>query len=614
MAKPHRKRAEPDDAREEALARNMLNELLTDFSDPAALEQWLLQLTAGPDAIETLRKYKVPPVGFREFICSPYYMDAADVLWPAVIDAGEEMNNGQYTEAILTGGIGVAKTTLALYSQAYQLYLLSLLRSPHKEFDLDPASEIAIIFQSKSGILAKAVDYMRFRRMVERSPYFVENFSFRRDYESELHFPNNIVVRPVSGDDSGAIGQNVIGGVIDEINFMITVQNSTRQGDKGVYDQAESNYNALARRRESRFMQKGALPGLVCLVSSRNRPGQFTDRKEEERLRQIAEKGFTTVYLYDKRLWEIRPERYSGETFKVYLGDAASQPRVLFEGEIVAESEKERVMDVPVEHRTSFENDILKAIRDIAGQSTYAMRPFIGNPDKVKAAFGRHVSILSQQRADFLETRVDIDPKLFDRPKEPRAVHIDLGTTGDSAGVSCGFVPGFERMKRDEGVIEVLPRIKLDFVLEVPPPRNGSIIFSKIRSLIYTLRDVCGLNIVWVTLDSFQSTDTIQLMQAKGFRAAIEGLDGPRKTAPYEMTKTTILDGRLEAPEHARAQTELIRLERDPVTQNADHPADGSKDCADAICGVVWCLTRRRDIWAKHGVLKYVPAKLLGTE
>ena len=43
-------------------------------------------------------------------------------------------------------------------------------------------------------------------------------------------------------------------------------------------------------------------------------------------------------------------------------------------------------------------------------------------------------------------------------------------------------------------------------------------------------------------------------------------------------------------------------MERDPQTGVIDHPPNFSKDCADAVAGVVYGLTYRREIWARHGV------------
>ena len=87
-----------------------------------------------------------------------------------MLEAAEELNNGGYVEAIMTGGIGSGKTTLALYTNAYQLYLLSCMRTPHKQFGLDPCSEILLVFQSMTLKLARGVDYQRFRHMIEGRP------------------------------------------------------------------------------------------------------------------------------------------------------------------------------------------------------------------------------------------------------------------------------------------------------------------------------------------------------------------------------------------------------------------------------------------------------------
>ena len=159
-----------------------------------------------------------------------------------------------------------------------------------------------MVFQSINKNLAMDVDYRRFRNMIEAAPFFRVRFPFNRNRLSEMAFEGNIKVKPVGGQDTAAIGQNVIGGIIDEVNFMAVVEESKLMRDGSVYDQAAENYNSIARRRESRFMQQGMLPGLLCLVSSKNYPGGLTDRKVSEA------RTNKTIFVYDKRLWEIRPD------------------------------------------------------------------------------------------------------------------------------------------------------------------------------------------------------------------------------------------------------------------------------------------------------------------
>jgi hypothetical protein len=286
----------------DVIAQQLLEEFADDYpEDLDMVLSWVKEAASGGDAIARLAKFKYPPVGPREFIESKAYMNKPGIFWPLVMDEFEQLNSGKYVEAVITGAIGAGKTHMSLYTQAYQLYLLSCLRNPHEEFGLDPSSEIVIIFQSLNEKLAKELDYARFRDMLANAPYFRSQFPFDRSRESEMRFPNRIIVKPVSGQDTGAIGQNVIGGIIDEINFMAVTENSKMNKDGATYDQAVQNYNSIARRRESRFMQKGTLPGMLCLVSSRNYPNQFTDVKEAEA------RTNPRIFVYDKRVWEVAP-------------------------------------------------------------------------------------------------------------------------------------------------------------------------------------------------------------------------------------------------------------------------------------------------------------------
>src|SRR4030095_1596523 len=116
---------------------------------------------------------------------------------------------------------------------------------------LDPSSEILIVFQSINKNLAQDVDYKRFRDMIVSSPYFNNVYPFDSGRESDMRSPRTLIVKPVAGHDTAAIGQNVIGGIIDEVNFMAVVENSKATRDGTTYDQATQNYNSIARRRES---------------------------------------------------------------------------------------------------------------------------------------------------------------------------------------------------------------------------------------------------------------------------------------------------------------------------------------------------------------------------
>lgn len=552
-----------------------------------------------PKALASREDFRWRPVGIREFIISDQFLDKEDEIYPPVLHELEICNSGNYYEAVFTGGIGSGKTTAALYTNAYQLYLLSCLNSPHKLYNLDPASEILFIFQSITATLAAGVDYTRFRAMLETSPYFREHFPFDRKLLSKLVFPNRIEVKPISGADTGAIGQNVMGGLIDELNFMSVVEKSKKGVDRKVYDQAINLYNSIARRRKSRFMKQGKVPGILCLVSSRRYPGQFTDMKEDEARLEIQETGKTGIFVYDKRVWEVKPDSYTGEVFRMFIGDQSRKPRILTDDEPIKPGDERLVMDIPLEHKPEFKRDPMGSLRDVAGVSTLALFPYFQSREDVSKMFGQHESILSADETDFVNPKLGILKERIWRPDIPRWIHVDLSLTRDGTGVSCGCCPGFAATGRSDDDFEVLPQIRFDFQLRVVPPPGGEILFHKIRTLIYALRDL-GMNIKWISFDSFQSIDMQQILRQQGFVTGEISMD--KTTLPYEMLKTACYDGRVAAPAHPQCEKELVSLEMDPKAKKIDHPPTGSKDVSDSMAGVAYGITMRRETWLMYDI------------
>jgi hypothetical protein len=206
--------------------------------------------------------------------------------------------------------------------------------------------------------------------------------------------------------------------------------------------------------------------------------------------------------------------------------------------------------------------------------------------------------VLSTQETDFV-ARPSIYPNRILRPDEPRMAHVDLGLTGDSAGVAVGWVEGFAKVPRSDNTFEMMPVINLDLILEVKPPQGGEIELENIRTLFYKLREV-GMNLKWISFDTFQSADSIQLLRQKGFTTGTYSMDAT--STAYDFTKSAFYDGRIKAPSHDKALSEMVRLERNPQTGLIDHPPNFSKDCSDAVAGVVFGLTNRREVWVRHGV------------
>lgn len=489
-------------------------------------------------------------------------------------------------------------TQLALYALSYQLYLLSCLVNPQNTFGLDSSSEVKMIFQSLRKSTAMDVDYSRFKHMIEGSPYFRNEYPHDTNLESKLVFPNRVIIEPLSGSETAAIGQNIIGGLIDEINFMAVIQNSKQASDGGVYNQAIELYNSIARRRKTRFMSVGGrMAGLLCVVSSKKVPEEFTDVKMKEALTNPR------IFVYDKRVWDVKPDSFTGETFKLFVGDNTRRPYLVEEGDRVAPDDYHLVDHIPMEFRQEFEDDLVKSVRDIAGHTTLVTTPFFTNTEKVIAAFGKSKNISKYDFVDFYEYPCELIPSRIQNPQFPRYAHVDLALTQDSAGVSIGHVPAFKNV--EQTLIEgqkswtMLPHFVADLVIEVRPPKKGEIPFDKIRSLLITLRKM-GLPIKWVSFDSFQSRDSMQILRREGFECGLLSVDTSME--PYITMKNAINDERCDLPAHVKAQKEAIALEVDYVKQKVDHNALNSKDVTDSLAGMIHGLSIQKAVWLQHGI------------
>lgn len=228
-----------------------------------------------------------------------------------------------------------------------------------------------------------------------------------------------------------------------------------------------------------------------------------------------------------------------------------------------------------------------------------AKSPFISDAGAINTAFKKTVKpIFSRDTVDFTATTAKIYPKNFVNLQYLRYAHVDLGLTSDHAGICIGHVSRFDQIE-DEGITYQMPHIHIDGLLSVAPPTNGEINFAKIRKTLTTLYDL-GLPIKWISFDSYQSVDSMQILRSMGFTTGKVSLDDKNLNL-YHWAKQAILHERVDCAPNDILQRELIQLEKMPDGK-VDHPTHGSKDLADAFAGVCYGLTVQRDNWSAHGV------------
>lgn len=564
-------------------------------------------------ALLNLTRYRRTPVALDEFLHSNTYLGIEEhELYPAVRQTLEAVETEEYVEAVLKGSIGIGKTTAANLGIIRQIYKISCMRNPQQTFGIQRHSSIVFTIQSVRLSTAKKAVFEELGKFIHNSPYFNEVYPYDKRIASSMIFnEHHVQILPVSSSDTGAISMNVIGGMLDEVNFMERVKNSKQANadDSGEYDQAKTLYLNLSKRRRSRFMKQGKLPGTLFLVSSSRYPDDFTETKAAEAEMWGGEDK--EIFVLSQALWEGRGrEKYSPEEFRVLLGNERQRPRILAPDEIVNDADAE-LMHVPEDLRSEFEKDIGGAIRDFGGKTTLATRPFIHNREALFECMALadqydYQSVIGLQEIDLevsepfiVAERVRTDVRTM------RVAHVDLALTRDSAGLAVGHIAGTRTITRrqpetGEEITEVLPVIAYDVVLRINPPRDGEIDFAKIRQIIYDLRDNHGLPIKVITTDGFQSTDFRQILAKKGYATDYLSLD--RTTQPYRTLRDALYDHRVLLPRHQTLISELTELEyvQHKSKEKVDHKPRGSKDVADAVCGVAAYLLTRRHTWTSQ--------------
>lgn len=513
--------------------------------------------------------------------------------------------NSQIFEWILTGAIGVGKTTLACTALAYKLCLLSCLRDPARYYGLLHDSQIIFGIYSITKRQVSDAGYFKLRGFLDTSPYFRHHFPRNTRIDSKVMFLRQKLAVVPGSQEMHALGLDLFSFMMDEVNFMRTKENK----DSGkMIGQAYDLYNATHTRLMSRFMRPGGtLPGMMLLLSSRNSQTSFL----EEHLKKVSPK-FT--YISDYPLWEVKPKsRFTKPWFSVEIGDRTSRSRVLKANEQARKDA--RIIKVPGEFRRNFDEDVDQALRDIAGVATFNLSPLIRDrqsvfdaihPDMVHP-FKRDVITVDYQREDervddFFNLRdvcrIDASrwiPKL--NPHAPRFIHVDIALSQDSLGFAMGHAAGTVRNDRvnEDGTTSSVPNpmIVIDLMLRITPPPGSEIDLGKVRAFILYLSKL--FNVAKVTFDRFQSADSIQILTKMGQESGHQSVDKDEEA--YLTLRAGLFDRRVLYYEYGPFVDEVLDLERDAQKRKVDHPVRsskggrGSKDVSDAVAGVVWLCT-----------------------
>jgi len=558
--------------------------------DPAKVDWELEWLKLNPAFYER-------PATIREFLGTGY-LEIASKVRDGVALALEEIfgttvqshNIASVQRAMFTGAIGIGKTTLASIALPYMVHWVLCLKDPQDFFNLLPGSRIAFMQMSTSESQAREVIFGDIFARIKHSPWFVNNAPHDEKYTKQIRFPGkDIWILPGDSAETTFEGYNILGGILDEMDsHKITKEK----------DYAESGYNTIHARITSRFGNRG----LLILIGQMKKANGFAAGKYAE---FIGDPGahVTRMTLWESFGWKnyLRADG-TRDSFFYDIKRKSIIPALV--ADLLDEDHKEHLIEIPNEFRKDFENNPERALRDLAGIPPAVSDPFISLVDKIEACrdrwHARH-NVGDQSPVSDNPSRVEF-AEWFKGGNDPRrrTLHIDnaYSANGDGLGIAMGHVE--EMVITDSG--EKKPLIVIDFMARLKALPGTEIMFSDVRRIIYYLKDDLGFNLKSITIDGFQSTDTVQQLRKRRFQ--VEYLSMDKSTLPYEDLREAIYEERIEFPKYVThlykgsdkiveiALQELMELTDDG--RKIDHPPNGSKDVADALAGVTTTLVGNR--------------------
>ena len=489
----------------------------------------------------------------EEWLENPYFSGQfAWELWDGVKEDVAEICNDQPQLTLISGGIGTGKTKTAEAVVARKAYELLCYASPPMALGLPATATVTIALASTK--LTKATDAI-FRRLatnIKATEWFRDKNPPNDQIKRRLEW-SNLIISPIPSTVQSAISEDLWIAVLDEANFW------AGSADADSIDKVVLN---MKRRMRSRFDENW----MMMLVSSATTWDSYTEKIKPE-----ADKVIT------RTPWQAKKERFS-EYFLIDVGDKHTPPKILKKHD-----PGKKVIKVPIRYLKEAKEDLYGFLRDRVG---------IGVTEKHRL-YGAWILNYefrdNETKEEFLLPPLPV-PHL-QKLDELRFIHVDLALTGDWCGIGCGFVKEVEWKQTDEGVLELVPFIVVDFAIRVRSASSEEELdLGLVRDLIKWVAK--KVSVAKVTFDGFQSADSIQILKKLGFDAGRLSVD--RTPEPHNYLKRLFAEHRISCPYSTILVEELRALFINEKTGKIDHPKKlidgekGSKDVADAVAGVCW--------------------------
>ena len=535
------------------------------------------------------------------FTLFPYWEETLKKIFPDNITTA-------YNTLILTGSIGIGKSTCAVVCQLYMLYRLLCLKDPYLYYGMQPIDKITISLMNITIENAKGVALDKLNQLILSSDWFMSH--------GEMHGTTNMIFVPdkhiefvCASSNNQIIGRALFCNFSDEVNFDARSANVERQ--KARLKQIISQVDA---RMASRFLRGDFLPTLNIIASSKASDQSFLDDYIETKRRGESK----TTLIIDEPQWVVDSRKQTGKWFKVAVGDRYLPNELIPEG-VDAETYRAkgytRIIDVPSGYLEKFKDNIELALTDIAGISTASATKYISGIswNAIKAdyenPFIKEIIEVGNSPDDHAQYAnfFDLSKVPNEWKSRPMWIHLDMSSgslgKGDKTGIAGVWIKGKRPSVEGEDITREM-YYRVAFSVSIKAPKGFSISFMKHRNFIRWLRDQ-GFAIKGISCDTWGGPQMQQELKADGFdvkTVSVDRVDSKtHQQNQYAYFKTTMTDMRLDVYKKCDFLTEeVLGLERlsDGHIEHPDAGKSGSKDQIDAVVGALWNASQNAEEYA----------------
>ena len=517
----------------------------------------------------------------------------------------------KYNTIILTGSIGIGKSTFAVICLLYMLYRLLCMKDPYLYYGMQPIDKISISLMNITIENAKGVALDKMNQMLLASEWFMTHGEMA-GVSNLIYRPNKHIEFVCASSNNQIIGRALFASFEDEVNFGIG-NNIERQKAKlkQIISQVDS-------RMASRFLRGDFLPTLNIIASSKASDQSFLDDYIDTKKKNESK----TTLIVDEPQWVVDSRKQTGKWFKVAVGDRYLPNELLPEDadeNTVREYRNKgyaKIIDVPSGYLEKFKDNLELALTDIAGISTASATKYISGKVWQSIKTGRYENPFTKEIIE-----VGNDPNdhaqyanFFDLSKvpadwraKPLFIHLDMSSgskgKGDKTGIAGVWITGKRpAVEGEDASREMYYRVA--FSVSIKAPKGFDISFAKHRNFIRWLRDQ-GFAIKGISCDTWGGPMMQQELKSDGFEVRTVSVDRVDNTthqqSQYAYFKTTMGDRRIEVYDKCDFLTEeVLGLERlsDGHIEHPDAGKSGSKDQIDAVVGSLWNASTYADEYA----------------